>query len=99
MLPKQDPSFSSRNEKPPLESRRVRIQPWIFACLPIASSLRASATLRLCIASPCCVFCVLLSAFLMHALGRQPAFGVECRHATRSSRGDRLSVVVVGNVS
>ena len=43
-LPRQEPSLSSRKLKPPLESRRVRTQPWSRTCLPTASALRASAT-------------------------------------------------------
>src|SRR5207245_437416 len=45
MLPKQEPSLSSIKLKPPLESRRVRTQPFNSICRPMLSGLRAWATL------------------------------------------------------
>src|SRR5260221_12350487 len=39
-----EPSFNSRKEKPPFESRRVRTQPHSLTCFPIFSSSSASIT-------------------------------------------------------
>src|SRR5262245_17123605 len=52
MLDCELPSLSSRKLKPPLESRRVRIQPRRRTSLPIESPRRALATLMVSIDVP-----------------------------------------------
>src|SRR5262245_3367302 len=41
-LARQEPSLTSRKLKPPLLSRRVRIQPWTRTLWPIAAAWRAA---------------------------------------------------------
>src|SRR5262245_39229173 len=102
MLPWQEPSLSSRKEKPPLLSRRVRTHPCRRTARPMASAFRACATLIVSIRSSVIVtvhYSLFIARCSMNSFCRQPAFGVERRHAAGAGRGDGLAVIIVGHVA